>query len=69
LGQRKEAEAALLKAQRLDPADPAPPYTLAILYAQVGQRQEALAWAKKLQAINPQDTQAGQLIAKLCGQP
>jgi Flp pilus assembly protein TadD len=65
LGQRQPAEAALLKAQRLDPLDPATPYALAVYYAQAGQQAQALSWAEKAQALNPGDPQLSQLVASL----
>jgi Flp pilus assembly protein TadD len=64
-GQRQAAEAALLKSQRTDPTDPAVSYALAVLYAQTGQRDKALAAAERLQALRPGDAQAAQLLQRL----
>jgi Flp pilus assembly protein TadD len=66
-GQPKAAEAALREAERLDPADAAIPYALAVLYAQNGQRAQALASAERLSLLRPGDPQAAQLIEQLRG--
>jgi Flp pilus assembly protein TadD len=65
LGQAKPAEAALLQAQRIDPADPAVPYALAVLYAQAGQRDKALVAAERLQQLRPGDPQVAQMLQRL----
>jgi Flp pilus assembly protein TadD len=57
LGQKDQAEAALLRAQQLDPKDPNPPYALAVFYAQKGQKDRALQWAEMLLSLRPADPQ------------
>jgi Flp pilus assembly protein TadD len=63
--QLKPAEAALLQAQRIDPADPSIVYALAVLYAQQGRRELALGAAEKLQTLRPGDPQVAQMIQRL----
>jgi tetratricopeptide (TPR) repeat protein len=53
LGRKAEAEAALLKAQGLDPTEPNTPYALAIFYAQQGKQEQALKWAEQLRTLRP----------------
>ncbi|MEO7853762.1 MAG: tetratricopeptide repeat protein [Rubrivivax sp.] len=68
-GQPQAAESALLKAQHADPADPATPYALAVLYAQNGQRDKAMGAAERPQTLRPGDAQAAQLLQRLRGEP
>ena len=65
----EQAEAALLQAQRIDPLDPAMPYALAVLYAQGGQRAQALTAAETLQALRPGDPQVARLLQQLRQSP
>ena len=53
LDRRAEAEAALLRAETLAPDDPAFLNALAILYVQEGRWSEALPWAERLVALDP----------------
>jgi len=68
LGQRPEAEVALLKAQSLAPSDRAAVYALAVFYAQDRRWFLAVPWAEKLVALDPADPQAQQFLAQLRAQ-
>ena len=54
-----------MQAYKLDPRDPAVPYALALLYAQDRRWTEALRWAELLQAVDPANPQAQQLVERL----
>ena len=65
LGQRKDAEPELLRAQQLDSSDSSVVYALSILYLQSGQNKQALEWANKLESLAPADPQVHQFVEKL----
>ena len=69
MGRDDLAEASLLRAQRLDPEDPAAPYALALFYANSGRRNQALDWAERLRTLRPGDPQVHRLIACLRASP
>jgi predicted CXXCH cytochrome family protein len=64
-GKRKDAERAFAEAWRIDARDPAAPYALALLLAQDKRWKDALAWAERMQAADPGNAQAAQLVARL----
>ncbi|MFO1402787.1 MAG: hypothetical protein U1F30_16500 [Steroidobacteraceae bacterium] len=65
LGQRQAAEAALLKAQSVEPRDAGILYALVVFYAQGSQRGQALRWATALQERLPDDPQVRALAERL----
>ncbi len=69
MGQSGPAEAALLRAQSLDPDDPGTPYALAVFYMQKGKKAQALEWAERLRVLRPNDPQVVRLIATLHAAP
>jgi Flp pilus assembly protein TadD len=55
LGERNEAEAALLRAQQLDPNDPSLAYALAVFNAQAGRMSKVQEWVSVLRTLSPND--------------
>ena len=65
LGRRADAEKAFVKAQALDPGDPAIACALTILYVQDSDWSRAAAAAEKLAALSPGDPQVQALIDRI----
>lgn len=65
LGQRQEAEQALLSSQHLEPNNPAFIYALAVFYSQDEAWSKAEIWANKLEELNPQDAQVQQFAMQI----
>ncbi|MGH7681859.1 MAG: tetratricopeptide repeat protein, partial [Candidatus Eiseniibacteriota bacterium] len=64
-GHNAEAEGALLDAARLDASDPETAYALAVFYVGQGRWEEALPFAERYAALNPQDQQAERLLGQI----
>ncbi len=65
LGRHDEAQAALQSAYQLDPQDRDIVYALAVFYTQDGSWQDALRYARELQALEPDNPGTAQLIERL----
>jgi Flp pilus assembly protein TadD len=55
LGERDEAESALLRAQQLDSSDPSLAYALAVFNAQAGRMNKVQEWVTVLRTLSPND--------------
>jgi Flp pilus assembly protein TadD len=65
LGRVREAEAALLRARDLDPADPEIVYALATLLVQEKQWKRALSYAEELVELTPGQARPRQLVENI----
>jgi tetratricopeptide (TPR) repeat protein len=65
LNRRDEAEVMLKRAYELEPQDTDTVYALVIFYSQGEDWQEALVYARKLQAVDPENPGAARLIEQL----
>ena len=62
VGRRADAEAAFVKAQKIDPNDPEIAYALAVLYLQENEWSRARDAAENLARLLPGNPQAQELI-------
>ena len=65
LGRVREAEAALLKAQDLDPADPEIVYALGMFFTSQQQWKQAQLYAEKLVELTPGQPGPRQLVDRI----
>ena len=65
LGRRAEAEAAFVKAEKIDPEDPEIAYALAVLYAQGNDWSRARDAAARLAALSPGNPRVQELLDRI----